>query len=592
MVLVDIMIIDFMVELVRMVVKMDMLKKYLKPLKFDIANSLFLKGIAAIASLMIPYLLAYIIDSIVPVKDINLIFVFGALMIIISLLGWFFDIIANRKASKVARDAIIKIRHDLFAKTINLSCRQYDQYTTASLESRLTSDTYNVHRMIGMMQRMGVRAPILLIGGLVITFIMEPYLAFVMLCTLPFITILIYKKATKGISLFNLVQKAQDKMIAVVRENTQGMRIIKALSKAKHEKSKYEDVNHRLIMHEREAAEKMAIINPLMNLMMNIGLVLVILAGAYRVYGGLSEVGKIIAFTNYFTLITNAMMAVSRMFVMYSKGIASANRIQEILAIEDEMMFVDDQNMDNEYAVEFQHVNFSYLKVKDNIQDVSFKLKKGQTLGIIGVTGSGKSTLIQLLLRFYDVDSGLIKINGKDIRSYQPNELRSHYGIVMQNDFVFQDTIKENIKFGRQADDEMISETAINAQAISFIDEFDDQFEHKLNSEGTNLSGGQRQRILLSRAFLNRPQILLLDDSSSALDYVTDAKLRKAINNEFESSTKIIVAQRISSIMHADEIIVMDNGKIIAKGKHENLIKNNDVYASISETQMGGALFE
>lgn len=571
---------------------MDMLKKYLKPLKLDIVISLSLKGIAAIASLMIPYLLAYIIDSIVPLKNISLIFLFGFLMIVISLLGWLFDIIANRKASKVARDAIIKIRHDLFDKTINLSCRQYDRYTTASLESRLTSDTYNVHRMIGMMQRMGVRAPILLIGGLIITFIMEPYLAFVMLCTLPFITLLIYKKSTKGITLFNLVQQAQDKMIGVVRENIQGMRIIKALSKANHEKNKYKEVNHRLVMRERKAAEKMAIINPLMNLMMNVGLVLVIIAGAYRVNGGLSEVGKIIAFTNYFTLITNAMMAVSRIFVMYSKGIASADRIQEILAIEDETKIVEDINADDEYAVEFQHVNFSYLGVTNNLQDVSFKLKKGQTLGVIGVTGSGKSTLIQLLLRFYDADSGLIKINSKDIRSYQPNELRRNYGIVMQNDFVFQDTIKENIRFGRQANDEMIMETAANAQAISFIDEFDDQFDHKLNSKGTNLSGGQRQRILLSRAFLNRPQILLLDDSSSALDYVTDAKLRKAINNEFESSTKIIVAQRISSIMHADEIIVMDNGKIVAKGKHEDLLKNNDVYASISETQMGGALFE
>ena len=353
-----------------------MLKKYLKPLKLDIVISLSLKGIAAIASLMIPYLLAYIIDSIVPLKNINLIFLFGFLMIVISLLGWLFDIIANRKASKVARDAIIKIRHDLFDKTINLSCRQYDRYTTASLESRLTSDTYNVHRMIGMMQRMGVRAPILLIGGLIITFIMEPYLAFVMLCTLPFITLLIYKKSTKGITLFNLVQQAQDKMIGVVRENIQGMRIIKALSKANHEKNKYKEVNHRLVMRERKAAEKMAIINPLMNLMMNVGLVLVIIAGAYRVNGGLSEVGKIIAFTNYFTLITNAMMAVSRIFVMYSKGIASADRIQEILAIEDETKIVEDINADDEYAVEFQHVNFSYLGVTNNLQDVSFKLKK------------------------------------------------------------------------------------------------------------------------------------------------------------------------------------------------------------------------
>jgi len=571
---------------------MDLLKRYLKPLLKRMLLGLSLKSLAALAALFLPYLLAYIIDSVVPLKDINMIFIFGGLMILLSIVAWVSEIISNRMASRVARDAIVDIRHDLFAKTMFLSSKQIDKVTISSLESRLTSDTYNVHRMIGMMQRMGVKAPILLIGGLIMTFFMEPYLALVMSATLPFITILVYLKAAKGISLYTIVQKSQDKMIGVVRENAQGIRIIKALAKSEHEMKHYEEVNTAQMKAEKTVSTKMAIINPLMNLFMNIGLVLVIVAGAYRVSGGVSETGKIIAFTNYFTLITNAMMAVSRMFVMYSKGIASADRIAEIMDIEEELFVIEGDDHPNDSVVEFDNVSFSYLGNTNNITGISFKIQAGQTLGIIGATGSGKSTIMQLLLRFYDVDQGFIRIYGKDVRSYKPRTLRDNFGIVMQNDFIFQDTIKENIEFGRIVDDNMIEHATFNAQANAFIEELDDKYEYKLNSKGTNLSGGQRQRILLSRAFVSEPNILLLDDSSSALDYATDAKLRQAINQKFKNTTKIIIAQRVSSIMHADEIIVLDEGRIVARGIHSELLNTSEIYSSISESQMGGALLE
>ncbi len=570
---------------------MRLLKRYLRPLVKDMAIGLGMKALAALMVLLLPYLLAYVIDTIVPMKDMRLILAFGIGMIVISVIGWIFDIRANRIASRVARDAIVRIRHDLFDKTIRLSCRWADEFTIPSLESRLTSDTYHVHRMIGMIQRMGVRAPILLLGGIGVTLLMEPVLALVMIATLPLITVLVVVKATRGIPMFTRVQKAQDRMISVVRENAQGVRVIKALSKADHEKRRYEKVNTELVEEELRANSRMAAINPLMNLLMNLGLVGVILVGAWRVSGGLSETGKIIAFTNYFTIITNAMMSISRIFVMLSKGLASADRIEEVLQTEDEMKIIPSEPAATDAIIEFDHVSFSYLGVRDNVQDISFRLKEGQTLGIIGATGSGKTTILQLLLRFYDADSGTIRIHGQDIRSLDPKQLRQQTGIVMQNDFIFQDTVRENIAFGRYADEALLQEATQIAQA-SFIDQLCGRYDYRLNSKGTNLSGGQRQRIFLSRAFLNNPKILLLDDSSSALDYQTDARLRQAIGTHFAHTAKIIVAQRVSSIMHADEILLLDHGRIVARGTHEQLMNTSEVYASISDSQMGGALLE
>lgn len=571
---------------------MKMLSFYLQPLRWKIISGLLIKALGALMVLLLPYMLEYTIDSIIPTKNTAFIILAGFIMIIFSCGGWFFDVRANRNASKIAMIVTQNLRHDLFVKTLNLSNNALDELTIPSLETRLTSDTYNIHQMVGMIQRMGVRAPILLLGGIIMTYLMEPVLSLVMLATLPMIAILIYLRATKGIPLYTIVQKAQDKMVSVVRENAQGVRVIKALSKQEDEEKRYQKVNADLANQEKAAAAKMAIINPAINLFINVGLVVVIAIDAIRVSQGLSETGKIIAFTNYFTLISTAMMSISRIFIMVSKGIASAKRIEQVMNVSDDIKIASPTaSKPSDYAIEFDHVCFSYKGKVDNIHDFSFKLKAKETLGIIGVTGSGKSTIIQLLLRFYDIDQGIIKLNGKDIKEFQLKKLRSHFGTVMQNDFIFQGSIKENIAFGQDISSAMIEDAAQAAQA-DFIFDLPKQFEHQLNTKGTNLSGGQRQRILLARAFSQDPQILLLDDASSALDYATDARLRQAIDKHYHDKTKIIVTQRISSIMHADQIIVIDEGQIIAQGTHEELLKICKLYRDINDSQLGGALFE
>lgn len=573
---------------------MNTLKKYCKPFYKALLFGLLVKTAGSVVELFIPYTLSMILDNVVPQKDIMLVIVWGTVMIVCSLLAWGMNVYANRKASKVARDVTENIRHDLFDKTIHLSCTKTDEYTVPSLESRLTTDTYNVHRMLGMVQRMGVRAPILTIGGIIMTFILEPVLALVLLAVIPFIAIIIYIRSTKGIPLFTKVQVATDGMIQVVRENIQGMRVIKALSKMNAEKKRYFDVNNNLRNQERNANIKMAIINPSMNLFLNVGLSLVILVGAYRVNSGLSETGKIIAFMSYFTIISNALLAISNIFVILSKGIASANRIDLVLEESEDYLktHLSYPKGDSNYAIEFKNVSFSYLKVKDNIKNISFKLKPGETLGILGATGSGKTTIMQLLLRFYEIDEGAIYLNGIDIREIDPKELRQMFGIVMQNDFLFSDSIKENIVFGRDIESDDLDAAIMDAQASEFIRSLEQNVDYHLTSKGTNVSGGQRQRILLSRAFANHPEFILLDDSSSALDYGTDAKLRKAINENYQNTTMIIIAQRISSIKSADQILVLDNGQISDLGSHSELLKRSEIYASISDSQMGGALVD
>lgn len=572
---------------------MEMLKKYTKPFFLSMFIGLLIKAVGSLVELFLPFILSMIIDELVPKNDINQVLLWGGVMVLCSLAAWGLNVYANRKASKVARDITENIRHDLFSKTMYLSCTKTDEVTIPSLESRLTSDTYNVHRMLGMIQRMGVRAPILTFGGILMTFILEPTLALVFLAILPIITWVIYEKSTRGVPLFNLVQKANDRMVQVVRENIQGIRVIKALSKEKTEKNRYFDSNDKLRNQEKHANIKMAMINPSMTLLLNVGLTLVILVGAYRVNQGLSETGKIIAFMSYFTIISNALIAISNIFVMTSKGLASSNRIQEVLSI-DETLSEDIQYPEGnpEYDLEFRNVSFSYLKVKDNIKNISFKLRKGETLGVLGATGSGKTTIMQLLLRFYEIDEGAIYIKGKDIRNIPKHELRSMFGIVMQNDFLFSDTIKENITFGRDIEEDDLGAAVVDAQASEFIYGLEEKLDHHLTSKGTNVSGGQRQRILLSRAFASHPEFMLLDDSSSALDYGTDAKLRKAIQDKYQDTTMIIIAQRISSIKSADQILVLDQGEISAMGTHEELVNTSDIYASISDSQMGGALVD
>ena len=565
---------------------------YLRPYVSKMALGITIKFIGTIMDLFLPWILSYLIDVIVPKENMREILFYGALMLLCSVAAWAGNVLANRMASRVARDTTQSLRHDLFARISYLSCRQTDAFTIASLESRLTSDTYNIHQMIGMMQRLGIRAPILLLGGIAITLFLEPVLTLVLLAVLPFVAFVVFHISRKGIPLYTQLQKSVDRMVRVVRENASGIRVIKALSKTDYEKNRFSRVNGEVVERETKASVTMAASNPLMNLFLNAGLTLVVVAGAFRVYGGQTQTGTILAFLTYFTIILNAMLSINRMFVLYSKGAASAKRISEVLDAPEDLQVGQRDHKDSEYHIAFEHVSFAYHTGRSSVvSDISFALKRGETLGIIGATGCGKSTLIHLLIRFYDPDSGVIRINGDDIRGIPPEELHSKFGISFQNDVLFSDTIEENIRFGRELQRQAVEEAAECAQARWFINELDEGMDYQLAIRGSNLSGGQKQRVLISRALAAHPEILVLDDSSSALDYQTDARLRQALSQQFQNTTTIVVAQRISSVRHADHILMLENGKEIGYGTHEALMASCAPYRDIAVSQMGEADF-
>ncbi len=570
---------------------MKKLLSYLKPYVPKMIVGLIIKFTGTIMDLLLPWILSHTIDNIIPQKNVTLVFIWGGIMIFCAAAAWITNIIANRMASRVARNTTEAVRHDLFEKIVYLSCRQADEFTVPSLESRLTSDTYNIHQMIGMMQRLGVRAPILLIGGILMTLMLEPVLSLIMILTLPIIGLLVYLVSKKGIPLYTALQHSVDALVRTVRESITGIRIIKALSKTDYEKSRFYGVNSEVVKAEKKAGITMATTNPVMNLLMNIGLTLVIAAGAFRINAGLTHSGEIIAFLTYFTLISNAMLSITRMFVIYSKGSASAERIGQVLDTPEDLKTEPENHVENGYHITFEHVTFNYHKINCNencIEDISFALKKGETLGIIGATGSGKSTVIRLLLRLYDPNAGHIRISGDDIRSIPSEELHTKFGVVFQNDFLTADTIASNISFGRGLSEEQI-ETAVEcSQAKEFIDALPDRYQHLLAMKSANLSGGQKQRVLIARALAAKPEILILDDSSSALDYRTDSLLRQSLARQFSQTTTIIIAQRVSSIMHADHIMILEDGRALGYGTHEELLGSCGVYREICLSQMGG----
>ena len=565
---------------------------YLRPYYGRMAVGFLIKFLGAVMDLFIPWILAYVIDNVIPVGSLRLIFLWGGIMFVCSILAVSFNIIANRMASRVASDATQTIRHDLFAKTMYLSARQTDAFTKPSLISRLTTDTYNVNQMIGRIQRLGVRAPILLVGGVLFTMSLDPVLSGVLLLVMPVLAAVMVTVSRKGMPMYRKLQSCVDSFVCLVREDIAGIRVIKALSKMDYEKDKFDRINRMVVTCERNAERTMAVLNPAMNMLLNLGLVGVILVGAFRVNAGTSEVGKILAFMTYFTIILNAMMSISRMFVIISKAVASAARIDQVLGCGEDLALLGETEAlpeENEEADEivFEHVVFSYNKNEPNLKDISFTVKKGEMLGIIGSTGSGKTTLAALLMRLMDADEGRVLIGGRDVRSFDKEELRSRFGVVFQNDTIFEDTIYENVRMGRALDGEAIGSALHYAQAEEFTEEKVKNEGAMLDIRGANLSGGQKQRVLIARALAAGPEILILDDSSSALDYRTDALLRRQLREHFRGTTTILIAQRISSVMHADHILVLEDGEMIGYGTHEELMKTCEVYREISRSQTG-----
>ena len=575
---------------------MKIILNLLKPFKYKLSFSLTLKSIAALADLFLPWIIAYMIDVIIPdlreASDPTLtpLYLAGILMVVIAFIGLFFNVIANRQAEYIAAVATKDLRHDLFKKIENLSANQVDQLTRPSLISRMTTDTYNVYRATAVMQRLGVRAPVLLIGGILLALSLDAVLTLVMISMLPLILVIVYFTSKKGIPLYKKTQKKVDVLVRTLREYITGARVVRALSMNDHEMNRFDHANQETVDAELHATTTMARINPMMRAVMNLGLVIVLVFGAFRVNIGMTEKGQIMAFVTYFTIILNAMMSITRVFVLSSRATASGERIYEVINMPEDLKDGYDEVKEDlsKPHIEFDDVSFSYNQKEANLEDVSFKLNKGQTLGIIGATGSGKTTIINLLMRFYDVDKGHIKIYGKDVRDLKQNDLRKRIGVVFQNDLIFADSIYGNIQFNRNKIGDEDIELATRVAQADFIYEKEEKHETKMAQKGMNLSGGQKQRVLIARAVAGHPDIMILDDASSALDYQTDLNMRKSLKKELIDTTMIIIAQRISSLKDSDLILLIDDGKIVAKGTHDELMKSSKLYQEIAEYQLGG----
>lgn len=544
------------------------------------------KIVGSAAELVLTYILSYIIDELTPLKDSGRIYLMGGVMLFFALVALGGNIWANRLSAKVAGNMTHDIRYDLFKKTSYLKCRQVDEVTVPSLISRLTSDTYYVNQMVARTMRMGVRAPILLLGGLVFCFLLNVRLALVLLAVVPVVAVPMWLITRKSIPMYSAVQRRGDNMVRSVQEDITGIRVIKALSKTEYEDKKFEGVAGDLASTEFKAQRIMSLTNPLTSLILNLGLVGVIVAGAYFS----SEPGDITGFLTYFTIVLNAMLGISKIFVIISRGAASSERIERVLELDERETVEERPAGDDRYAIQFKNVSFSYNGKEDNLYNISFALKRGQSLGIIGATGCGKSTIINLLMRFYDVNSGAVYVGGEDVRSVPADKLREKFGAVFQNDFLMAASVRENIDYGRNLTDEQIERAADCAQAREFIEGLSGGLDYDLAQKAGNLSGGQKQRLLIARALAGDPEIIVLDDSSSALDYATDSALRRSIAHEYASATKVIVAQRVSSVKNCDLIMVLDDGRIDGLGTHDELMASCAEYCSIAKTQMGVAV--
>ncbi len=576
---------------------MKTLFQYIKPLRFFLFWTMFFKTIAAMTDLILPRILSHIIDQVAPTVSSDRlapIYLWGIVMVLFSAASLFFNILANRRCSRFAAKVTENLRQDLYEKILSLSSAQIDRFSISSLVTRMASDTYSINFVLAILFR-AVRAPILLIGGLIMTLSSEPVLAMPLFFIVPLIVITVRLVAKKGILLHRRKQKILDRVVEKVRDTFTGIRIIKALSTGNFEKKAFGEMNDSLSDSEMKAAVTTGISSPVINLFLNIGMTLVVLLGAYRVASGNAAPGQIIAFMSYFTMILNASLTISNIFTQIANAAASADRIEEVLTAPKELEVLTaeeetDRIQEDPAFLEFKNVSFTYpsaAKGHKTLSNISFSLRRGETLGILGATGSGKSTLLQLILRFRDPDEGVILMNGRDIRTVSKKELLADIGVVFQNDFLMADRLEENIRFLRDGIGEDSLRRAAETAQAGFIDSLADGFQYTLTTGGQNLSGGQRQRVLLSRALAGDPKLILMDDSSSALDYKTDAMLRATIRKRHPNATSVVVAQRVSSVKQSDLILVIENGMISGIGTHEELISSNEIYREIAASQMG-----
>ena len=565
---------------------------YMKPLLGLSLATVAVKFVSTIVLLLIPFVLGHVVDHVVPSGNFWAVLAWGVVMVLLAVLERWMNLKSSRMSTVVARESTRALRNDLFGKIIDLSGEQADSFGLPSLTARLTADGYNVQNLYQNLLTFAVRAPTLVLGSLLLSLIMDPGLAIVLCVLAPVMIAAVAVVSFKGIPLFGDVQKKSDAATAVLRENLIGVRPIRALCKEQYEQARFDAANEALKRTEQKAGDVMSLPGPLSTLFLNVGLVAVVLLGAQRVNGGMTQPGTILAFLTYFNMILMGVMGLNRVFLILSKANASANRIVAVLDQPDKLPRLDAAETTAapvDGHVVFDRVSFRYSGGGEGLclSDLSFAVKKGGSLGILGPTGSGKTTIVNLLLRFYDPVEGAVYVDGRDVRTFEMDDLRRRFGAAFQNDTVFADTVAENISFGRDLGEEAVRRAADHAMAKEFIEGYEDGYDHRVAAHGADLSGGQKQRILIARALAGNPEILVLDDSSSALDYGTDAALRANLARYYAGITTITVAQRISSVQNCDEILLLDEGRVLARGTHEELLRTCPRYLDVYQAQMG-----
>lgn len=563
-------------------------KKHWKPFSVAVACLTF----EAFCDLMQPTIMSKIVDVGVAGKQMGYVLRMGTIMLMITVFGAVAAVSRNIISSNVSQKFGAEIRSDLFRKIQTFSFDNIDKFEPGSLVTRLTNDVTQVQNFVNGLMRIFVKAPLLCIGSIVMATRLNPHMALVLVIIVPIIAVFIVMNMHIGYPFFTKVQKALDHINNVMREYLAGVRVVKAFNRFDHEVKRFKDANKQLTSVSTTAMRVMAIFSPGITLTVNFGIVAVLYLGGYRVSSGNMHVGQVIAFINYMTQILFSLMMISFVFTMFVRAKASAERICEVFAEENNMKVAEfPVELDSvEGRVDFDHVYFSYTGTSEVpvIKDITFTCMPGETVGIIGSTGSGKSSLVNLVTRFYDVTSGFIKVDGVDVRDMDPKKLRDKISMVPQKTMLFTGTIIDNIRWGKEDATILdVKKAAVVAGAHDFIMSLPEGYDTQLGQGGVNLSGGQKQRVSIARALIRTPRILILDDCTSAVDVATEVRIRAALKEYSSNLTCLIIAQRITSVMEADRIVVLDNGEIVDIGKHEELMKSCEVYKDIYRSQIG-----
>ena len=573
----------------------SLLKKYLKGSAIACAIIAPLCMMVEVyMDLLQPTFLSQIIDVGVANGDLHYVLTIGFKMIIVAILGAIGGMLCSTFAAVAAMSLGERLRQGLFNKIQELSFLEIDKLKTSSLITHLTNDITQIQQMFLMSLKIAVRAPLLAIGGIFMAVRLSTKLSTVFLISIPLIVVGIVIILKKSLPLFTTVQSKIDNVNTVMRENILGIRVIKSFTLEGNENKRFNEVNDDLKESSIKSQNMNMILWPFASLIMNLSVVAILWFGGNLVNTGGLEIGKIMAFINYLTQIMFSTIMVINIMMNISRAKASADRVNKVFNTESSIVEADNAKDINEFDIEFKNVSFRYNKNSENVlENISFKAKEGETIGIIGSTGCGKSSLVSLIPRLYDVTEGEILIGGVNIKDIKLNTLRDKIGVVLQESILFSGTIEDNLKFGnKNATTEMMEESAINAQAFEFISTKEDGYQSKVEQRGKNLSGGQKQRLSIARTLIKNPKILIMDDSSSALDMATEAKLQNAIKTNMTDSTVFIIAQRISGVMDADKIIVMDEGQIVDIGTHEELLQSSEIYRSIAVSQLGEEVLE